>query len=1273
MTLFGAMSAVLVVVATPRPGEVWYPFHGGGEPGPARVDLLSANLSGCTVEVALPGIWVETVAEGTETYQRLRIASTGLTADIGYPELPYVGRWVGVPHGAEVRASITVLDSIDLQGYQIWPAQEPLPDVEDAEPRFQRNESFYAEGGRHPEHPLRVSGKHVIRGLETVLLGLFPLHYDASERRLRVYRQMRVELSFTGGAGYFVEKRLRSRFFEPLYAGILLNYGSLEDHQLLGLPRQGEGEMIILVPDDMESAVLPLSRWRTISGLPTVVTTLSNAGGNAAGIQQYVADAYGNWQTPPSFVLMVGDADLMPTNYLNSHPVHSYMTGSDLWYFTVDGNDDFADIHHGRLSVEDTTQLGWIVQKLIGYEKDPVPGPWNNRALLASYDQPTMFYAATSDSIYSYLASLGYDVDRAYYAGDPPGSTQDVVSLWSQGCFAINHRDHGVREGWKHPSFTISDLPQLTNGWRLPVVYNINCLAGYFDSETDGSAGAFESFCEELIRLPHNGAVGAVGATRVSWSGYNDELNFGIWDAMLPGFDPGYPGGSDNPWVSPTFRQGVVLDYAKWWMHDCFVVTGGNGYPDEWSPTPEKTVAQHEMYHYHGDPSQDIHSAEPSAIAVTHDSAAAVGVDTFFVYADAESSLAALSVEGHLIGREFVSGGVAQILIWDPPALPGIMDVVVTAHNHIPYEGTVGLASDSGWCVVVDSVFTDDYWGHSDGVIEQGDSVALTVCLWNLGPGQAPSVTGTLSSVDSAVVVCQDYRAYGDMPPGQKVSSPGAYLLAVAGGVPDGHIVPLNLAVTSGDSLWTRQFSMTVHAPVLRYLRLYVDDSGGNGDGHPDPGENVDLDLVLINDGSGTAAAVQADLSCASGLVSMTPGTVAYADMAPGDSMAQLTPLQVSFDQGIPQGTWIPFTLDVTAFGPYVAQLGFRMLVGRREVLFVDADSEPTEGNFIAALDASGYGYDLWETFEVSPIPSDTLRCYRVVVWTGGDENTYSMRYYDRVNMIQYLSHGGSLLFSAENYLTTHGSDSFTHAILRVAGYTTSVNVDTVRGVSGDPITDGMVMATDFPWGMSNYPDEIVPDAQATGILTVGASSDVTALRYPASGVGDHRVVFMATPFEALEPGVAYPDSPEIFLENCLYWLTHGPDTQPPSPVTDLRIRIWPSPDDVTMFWVEPWDDVGIEHYNIYRDTTAYFTHGAVTLLTTAVDTIWTDIGAAGALDTSHYYIVTAVDPSGNESSPSSTVGEMDYHSAAIIDPEGASVAQPQRGLRRRRKLTAYE
>jgi hypothetical protein len=1185
-------------------------------------------------------MWVTDREEGGETYQQLRMESAGRTADIGSPEIPYVGRWVGVPHGAEVSARVVALDSMDLYGYQIWPAQEPLPDMDGVEPGpFERDEVAY--GGKYPDGVVRVSEKKVVRGCEVALIGVFPLQYDAAEGHIRVYRRMRVEVSFSGGAGYFVEPRLRSRFFEPLYAGILLNHGEFEGYDPLGAPRDGEGEMIILVPDGLASAVQQLAQWRTMSGLPTVVTTLTEAGGDTAGIRQYIRDAYEQWETPPSFVLMVGDADLMPTEYKYTHPYHGTPTGTDLWYFTVDGSDQFADIHHARLSVENGIELAATLGQILAYEKTPLTGNWNNHVFLAAYEEPGRYFTITSDAVYNYLITLGYDCDRAYQNGNPPGSTTDVINNWNEGCFIVNHRDHGDTDGWSHPAFTNSHLSQLTNGMMLPVVYSLNCLTGYFDSETDQSGGTFESFCEMLSRLNPGGCIGVLGATRVSYSGYNDELCKGLYDAMFPGFDPGYPGmSSQNPWEYPTFQQGTVTDFAKWWMYDKYVLTGGAGYP--WSPDPTITRIEFEMFHYHGDPSQDIHSAEPTAMVVSHDAATVVAVPSFTVYADEEGGLVALSIDGDLIGREYVSGGMAEVVFDTPPTEPGVMDVVVTAHNRIPYEAEVNIAPADGWYVVIDSVMTDDYWGHVDGTVEQGDSVGIGLRLWNVGQQQAPSVTGVLSSSDGAVSIALDTQAYGTIPADGMATSPGDYLIAVAGGTLDCHIVPFELAVTSGDSIWTRSFTLMVHAPDLGYVGYLVDDSAGNNDGRPDPGETVDLRVTLTNSGSGTAASLQGDLSCSSPYATILASSVSYPDMAPGDSVASTGAFQVEFDASTPIGFIVPFTLDLAAFGPYQAQIGFTVVVGQPPVLFVDSDDEPHETRLVDALDASGYSYETWEAFTAGSVPLTTLELYDVVVWTAGDQNTQSMSATDRINMGQYLDQGGSLLFTAENYLTAYGSDAFTTDYLHVASYTTSVTVDTVKGVLGDPVSDGLALATDFPAALSNYPDEIVPDGQATALLTIGSSSDATALRYPASGARDYRVIFMATPFEALEPGLPDPNNPETFLKSALAWLIGAADTIPPNPISDLTAGLGSPPTNLVLTWSAPWDNVGVDHYNVYRDTTAYFEIGPSCLAATVAFTTWTDMGAAGNPSVNHYYTVTAVDASENEAPASNRVGELD-------------------------------
>jgi hypothetical protein len=1220
------------------------------------------------VDVTLPGIWVTNREEEGETYQQLSLPSAGRTADIGLPELPYIGRWVAVPHGADVAATVTLLDSLDLEGYRAWPAQHPAPDREGAEPQFTRDESFYAGDGHHPAQILLVSGKKVIRGCETVLVGFFPLRFSASDGRLRVYHRARIEVRFSGGTGYFVQERLRSRFFEPLYARMLLNYGMFDSYQPLRAPRDDEGEMIIIVPDAMESTVQSYAQWRTISGLPTVVNTLTEVGGDTAGIRQYIQQAYDTWQTPPSFVLLVGDADLMPTNYRYVHPDPpgpDQRTGTDLWYYTVDGPDGFADIHHGRISIENTAQLSTSLQKLLDYERDPLLGTWNNHVFLASYEEPGKFYTVTSESIYYYLTSIGYDCDRAYDMGYPPGTTQDIINNWNEGCVLINHRDHSDRDGWNHPRFQYDDgvFSQLTNGDMLPLVYSINCLSGYFDEETDDEGGwPRECFAESLFRLNPGGAIGVIAATRTSFSGYNDEFNKGLVAAMFPGFRPGYPDPlSNNPWTNPTFRQGAVLNFGQWYMYDKYVLTDAAWYPPNW-PWPPDTVytrAQLEMYHYFGDPAQDIHTGEPTAMVVSHDTTASAGQDSFVVWADEEGALVALSVDGGLIGREYVSAGMAVVGLSGPLTCPTTIDVVVTAHNRIPYEGNAYVGPNQGWYVVIDSTSAYDYAGNVDGVIEQGDSVGITVWLRNVGQQLAPAVAGSLATPDSAVAVAEPYQEYGDVLPGGQVVSPDDYRLAVAGGVGDGHIVPLELTVSSGDSLWVWPATLRVFAPVMRFVGVQVVDSSGNNNGRAEPGETVDLWVTLTNLGSGTAVSVQGDLQCSAQHVTVPVGSSPYSDFAPSDSAANTVAYRVSFDPLAPQGAWVPFTLAVTAFGPYQEQLGFSLPVGHRPVLFVDADDEPHEARFVAALDSSGYGYDTWDIPTEGIVPLDTLFLYRTVAWTGGDNNTSSMSYTNRLNVGQYLSQGGSLLFSAENYLSAHGSDPFTTDYLHVASFTTNVNVSTVVGVPGDPISDGMTMGIDFPADFGDYPDRIVPDGQATAVLTINLSPQTTALRYPASGASNHRVVFMATPFEALEPAAPDPYNPAAFLRNCLYWLAGSPDTTAPTQITDLQISAGALPADVLLSWSPASDNVGVHHYNVYRDTTAYFLPTPGSAAVAVPSTTWTDPSGAGDPEVSHYYVVTAVDAASNESPLSNRVGEIDCRTAGV--PAAPAVSHPPR------------
>ncbi len=442
-------------------------------------------------------------------------------------------------------------------------------------------------------------------------------------------------------------------------------------------------------------------------GIKTKITkTSSIAGGNptANDIRNYILNEYNNGTCPPSFVLLVGDANFVPVHYITPHPRHSNtLTGTDLYYFTLSGNiqnDYLPDVYGGRISVEIPSQLDVIVNKILTYEKNPpVHSNWFANILLAAYKQSGRYFIHTSGRIYNYTTPLGYNCNRQYENGYPPGSTSGCISAINDGVIIANHRDHGSSQnwgssytGWSHPKLTTGDISQLTNGDMLPVMFSINCQSGWFDGETDSYLGNYESLPEVFLRAPGKGVIGCVASTRTSWSGYNDELCAGFYDAIWPDFDPSYPTcSSTNSVPSPIYYMGAVLDYGKYWMYDKYILPGGcQPYP--WTSSKPYNRISFENFHWHGDPAMSIWTAMPTTMSVT---CKKIGSRMITVTVKdgnnpIKNALVCLQkTDLYLTGRTRLNGKVTLII--PSGTSKGTADITVTKHNFLPWESNIEI------------------------------------------------------------------------------------------------------------------------------------------------------------------------------------------------------------------------------------------------------------------------------------------------------------------------------------------------------------------------------------------------------------------------------------------------------------------------------------------------------------------------------------------------------------------------------------------------------
>ena len=354
-------------------------------------------------------------------------------------------------------------------------------------------------------------------------------------------------------------------------------------------------DYLIITPDAFYENILPLALSKENKGLLTKIVNISDIASNPSAeiISEYIQSAYDNWNPAPTYLLLVGDVELLPAHYRNGGPA------TDLYYSTVVGDDYYPDIYVGRFPVKTANELDIIVDKTLNYENNfNQSDDWRQNILMAAHKQNGRYYIDTSESIRQFLVDESYTANTVYTGGSSTGTTQDVIDLINEGTFIVNHRNHGGVSGWSHPSLTIDDIPSLNNMDMLPVMFSVNCLSGYYDART------VDCFGEAILKAQDKGVVGYIGASRISYSGFNDELNKGFFSAIFPDYYPGYR----NP-VEHSTKLGAILNYGKHFMLDKYILTRADDYHYSWGKqylTPSQTQYQFEVFNLFGDPELSI-------------------------------------------------------------------------------------------------------------------------------------------------------------------------------------------------------------------------------------------------------------------------------------------------------------------------------------------------------------------------------------------------------------------------------------------------------------------------------------------------------------------------------------------------------------------------------------------------------------------------------------------------------------------------------------------
>jgi hypothetical protein len=634
-------------------GAVVHPFAPVVADSPAGTPVLSvveADLRGFVVTFR-PNLREAQVVLNGRPYDSLALPGSAAPAATGAPSVPFIARPFALPPGARATARIVSLTTTRRLNRWLRPTPPNWEDDQSpADAPVVENPAYYGSAAPYPASLAAVR----TGGTRSGVLQLSAARFSPGTRTLELVREMTVEVTFDRP---FAGRPVLSRAADVHFADNFLNRAILDTAPppfLFGSP-----ELLIVTDTALKPAADRLATWKEQKGIDTWVVTTAAIGTDPASIKAYIQSLYDvAVGSNLAYVLFLGDVEIVPTNYVSktSDAVGAPPSmGSDLPYAQLDPSGDArADVAHGRISVDTLDQADDVVDKILDYEKTPsFDAATYNSLLFAGYFQDDVVRDGTADKPYidvleeirNVLLGRGKTIDRFYDNNSLPdvaagplvfndgtplpaelllangfdwdASATDIQGAFNAGRAIAWHRDHGSRDGWSRPGFTISNLSGLSNGDvdpadeyedRLPVVFSINCTSGRFDQETDPvpPLPVRESFAEEILRLSDGGAVAVIAASRASSTSRNQVVSRGLfdglWSEVLTSFDPSMAG---NPLPS-TLRLGDVLNYAKEW-----VLTT---YPD---PADAYTIDQVEMYHLHGDPTLDVWTALPATFTPT--------------------------------------------------------------------------------------------------------------------------------------------------------------------------------------------------------------------------------------------------------------------------------------------------------------------------------------------------------------------------------------------------------------------------------------------------------------------------------------------------------------------------------------------------------------------------------------------------------------------------------------------------------------------------------
>jgi len=827
---------------------------------------------------------------------------------VGAPQLPVISKMIEIPEGAHPDVSII---SYDVKEYKLsdfgvtqrlFPAQPPQPKSGNKNEPFAFNQQLYQANAFYGESLARIEAAGYLRSVQLANLIISPVEYNPVTNTIRVYNNLVVEISFTGAdkdKTVSHKAKTQSPYFRSIYKNVL-NYQPAD--AMLDTMSKFPVKYVIVSDPMFQAALQPFIKWKIKRGFNVIEAYTDNpvVGTTFNSIKAYLQNLYTSATASdpaPTFVLFVGDVAQIPAYNCGAHV-------SDLYYCEYTG-DYLPEVYYGRFSANNVAELQPQINKTLQYEQYLMPDPsyLNEVVMIAGDDASYELTWGNGQINYgtTYYFNEAHNLtSHTYLQPEPSGAnySQNIQNDISAGVSYANYTAHGSPDGWANPSFSISDVSNMTNADKYCLMVGNCCQTNTYNQHTFGEA---------LLRADNKGALGYIGCSNSSY--WDEDYWWGVGNGQVL-TNQTYENTGLGAYDRTFHDHGEPV--AEWYSTMDQMVFAGNLAVQESNSSMKQYYW--EIYCLMGDPSTMVYFSVPPEMTVSYTPLLPLGSPQFEVQTEPYAYVA-ISKNNILHGVAEANENGLAVLSLLPFTEPGYADVVITKQNREPYIDSVLVASPEGPYLVLDNYLIKDNGGNNNQMPEFGEPLTMDLTYENYGNSDAINALSTLSSSDAFVSIPANTHTWPLIASNGSASSTDAFTIQVNDYVPDLHHANFTITTLADTNTFTSGFSLVFYAPNLENGTVTIDDAtSGNGNGQIDPGETIFLTVPTTNTGHCSSSEVTTQLFVYGNFITANSSSINLGELNPGETGMSTFSFTISPDA--PSGN--TFSLNIVASaGPY--------------------------------------------------------------------------------------------------------------------------------------------------------------------------------------------------------------------------------------------------------------------------------------------------------------------------------------------------------------------